>query len=173
VDQKVSHFCSRFALEFAHCALCKTRAFGRRIPLDLAQRLMAGHRHDLVRRCPRIQERVRAGLARAKAAGAKFGRPRIHSAKEKEIRKALQQGDIGMRKIAVEFRVGPAPCSGSERKCVARRNVAMRWRRGFSRIWLIISIGWIGFVSWVGYQRLSQLSCFDTRRANPSMGNPY
>jgi DNA invertase Pin-like site-specific DNA recombinase len=53
-----------------------------------------------------IQERVRAGLARAKAAGAKFGRPRIDSATEKEIRKALQKGDTGMRKIAVEFGVG-------------------------------------------------------------------
>jgi DNA invertase Pin-like site-specific DNA recombinase len=53
-----------------------------------------------------IQERVRAGLARAKAAGAKFVRPRIDSAIEKEIRKALQKGEIGMRKIAVEFGVG-------------------------------------------------------------------
>jgi DNA invertase Pin-like site-specific DNA recombinase len=53
-----------------------------------------------------IQERVRAGLARAKAAGKMFGRPRIDSATEKEIRKALKQGDIGMRKIAVEFGVG-------------------------------------------------------------------
>jgi hypothetical protein len=34
----------------------------------------------------------------------KFGRP--HSAKEKNIRKALKQVDLGMRKIAVEFGVG-------------------------------------------------------------------
>jgi DNA invertase Pin-like site-specific DNA recombinase len=53
-----------------------------------------------------IQERVRAGLARAKAAGKTFGRPKIDSATEKRIRKALQRGDIGMRKIAVEFGVG-------------------------------------------------------------------
>jgi DNA invertase Pin-like site-specific DNA recombinase len=53
-----------------------------------------------------IQERVRAGLARAKAAGKTFGRPRIDSATEKEIRKALKQGDLGMRKIEVEFGVG-------------------------------------------------------------------
>jgi DNA invertase Pin-like site-specific DNA recombinase len=53
-----------------------------------------------------IQERVRAGLVRAKAEGKKFGRPRIDSATEKEIRKALKQGDLGMRKIAVEFGVG-------------------------------------------------------------------
>jgi hypothetical protein len=49
----------------------------------------------------------------------------------------------------------------------------MTWRRGLLRLWLVGSIGWIGFVSWVGYQRLSQLSCFDTRKANPSLGNPY
>jgi DNA invertase Pin-like site-specific DNA recombinase len=50
--------------------------------------------------------RVRAGLARAKAAGMKFGRPRLDSATEKNIRQALRKGGIGMRKIAVEFGVG-------------------------------------------------------------------
>jgi DNA invertase Pin-like site-specific DNA recombinase len=50
-----------------------------------------------------IQERVRAGLARAKAAGKTFGRPRIDGATEKDIRQALRKGDIGMRKIAAEF----------------------------------------------------------------------
>jgi DNA invertase Pin-like site-specific DNA recombinase len=53
-----------------------------------------------------IQERVRAGLVRAKAEGKQFGRPRIDSATEKQIRKALQRGEIGMRKIAVQFGVG-------------------------------------------------------------------
>jgi DNA invertase Pin-like site-specific DNA recombinase len=53
-----------------------------------------------------IQERVRAGLARAKAAGKKFGRPRLDVAIETKIRKALQKGDTGMRKIALEFGVG-------------------------------------------------------------------
>jgi DNA invertase Pin-like site-specific DNA recombinase len=53
-----------------------------------------------------IQERVRAGLARAKAAGKTFGRPRIDSATEKRIRKALRRGDAGIRKIAVQFGVG-------------------------------------------------------------------
>jgi DNA invertase Pin-like site-specific DNA recombinase len=53
-----------------------------------------------------IQERVRAGLARAKAAGMKFGRPKIDEALEIKIRKALRTGDTGMRKIAVEFGVG-------------------------------------------------------------------
>jgi DNA invertase Pin-like site-specific DNA recombinase len=53
-----------------------------------------------------IQERVRAGLARAKAAGTKLGRRRIDSATEKDIQKALRRGDTGIRKIAVEFGVG-------------------------------------------------------------------
>jgi hypothetical protein len=64
-----------------------------------------------------IQERVRAGLARAKAAGTKLGRRRIDSATEKNIRQALRKGDIGMRKIAVELGVGTAPCSASRTKC--------------------------------------------------------
>jgi DNA invertase Pin-like site-specific DNA recombinase len=53
-----------------------------------------------------IQERARAGLVRAKAEGKKFGRRQIDGATEKNIRKALQKGDMGMRKIAVEFGVG-------------------------------------------------------------------
>jgi DNA invertase Pin-like site-specific DNA recombinase len=53
-----------------------------------------------------IQERVRAGLLRAKAEGKKFGRPRINNALEKDIRKALQKRAAGMRRIAVKFGVG-------------------------------------------------------------------
>ena len=53
-----------------------------------------------------IQERVRAGLARAKEAGKTFGRPKIDEAVETKIRKALRAGDMGMRKIAVELGVG-------------------------------------------------------------------
>ena len=41
------------------------------------------------------------------------------------------------------------------------------------RLWFVASICWIGFVGWVGYQRLSQLACYDARRADPSLGNPY
>jgi hypothetical protein len=55
-----------------------------------------------------IQERIRAGLARAKAAGKKFGRPKIDKATEAKMGKALRAGDMGMRKIAVEFGVGMA-----------------------------------------------------------------
>jgi hypothetical protein len=57
-----------------------------------------------------IQERVRAGLARAKAAGKTFGPPRIDSAAEKEIRQALRKANIGMRKIAV-VRCGDRHCA--------------------------------------------------------------
>src|SRR5499426_1838854 len=51
-----------------------------------------------------IQERVRAGLRRAKAQGTKsgnpLGRPKVHGAVEADIRKALRKGNRGMRKIA-------------------------------------------------------------------------
>jgi DNA invertase Pin-like site-specific DNA recombinase len=53
-----------------------------------------------------IQERVRAGLARAKAAGIRLGLLRIDGAIERDIRHALRKGNIGIRKIAVEFGVG-------------------------------------------------------------------
>ena len=52
-----------------------------------------------------IAERVRAGLARAKAQGAKLGRPRIDMAKETAIRDALANGQ-GIRKVARALRVG-------------------------------------------------------------------
>jgi DNA invertase Pin-like site-specific DNA recombinase len=52
-----------------------------------------------------IQERVNAGLARARAEGTPFGRPRLDNAIETAIRKALQKGDTGIRKIAVKFGV--------------------------------------------------------------------
>ena len=48
-----------------------------------------------------IKERVRAGLARAKDAGIKLGRPSLPQAKEDAIRAALSQpGRPGVRKIA-------------------------------------------------------------------------
>jgi DNA invertase Pin-like site-specific DNA recombinase len=56
-----------------------------------------------------IQERVRAGLARAKAQGTKsgrpMGRPKMDAATEAAIKVALAKGDKGMRKIAVELGV--------------------------------------------------------------------
>jgi DNA invertase Pin-like site-specific DNA recombinase len=54
-----------------------------------------------------IQERVRAGLARARAEGTQLGRPKIASVTENAIRRALQRkGRQGILKIAREFGVG-------------------------------------------------------------------
>jgi DNA invertase Pin-like site-specific DNA recombinase len=54
-----------------------------------------------------IQERVRAGLARAKAEGTRLGRPKIDDKTEEAIRRALNKKDRpGVRKIAAELGVG-------------------------------------------------------------------
>jgi DNA invertase Pin-like site-specific DNA recombinase len=57
-----------------------------------------------------IQERIRAGIARARmrgtASGKPIGRARIPAAKEKAIRAALAAGGKGMLKIAAEHGVG-------------------------------------------------------------------
>ena len=52
-----------------------------------------------------IQERVKAGLARAKAQGKKLGRPRISAAKEEEIR-SLRTDGLGIGKISAIAEVG-------------------------------------------------------------------
>ncbi len=56
-----------------------------------------------------IQERVRAGLARARAQGTKsgkpIGRPRTSGSNERAIAKALQQG-MGIHKVAAAVGVG-------------------------------------------------------------------
>jgi DNA invertase Pin-like site-specific DNA recombinase len=53
-----------------------------------------------------IQERVNAGLARARAEGTTLGRPKIEAATDAAIRSALQAGGAGIRKIAATFGVG-------------------------------------------------------------------
>jgi DNA invertase Pin-like site-specific DNA recombinase len=54
-----------------------------------------------------IQERVRAGLARAKAEGTRLGRPKITEKVEEAIRRALSEKDRpGVRKIAATLGVG-------------------------------------------------------------------
>jgi DNA invertase Pin-like site-specific DNA recombinase len=53
-----------------------------------------------------IVERVKAGLARARAEGKRLGRPKIDVAKERAIRTALATGGKGLLKIASEFGVG-------------------------------------------------------------------
>jgi len=56
-----------------------------------------------------IQERVRAGLARARNEGKRLGRPTIPQAKEDAIRAALSQpGRPGVRVIAKQFGVDPS-----------------------------------------------------------------
>jgi DNA invertase Pin-like site-specific DNA recombinase len=52
-----------------------------------------------------IRERIRAGLARARAEGKKFGRPRVSRDKEADIRAARRKG-IGIRRIATNLGVG-------------------------------------------------------------------
>ena len=52
-----------------------------------------------------IVERVRAGIARARAEGRHLGRPRINGETEQAIRAALTEGK-GIRKVAREFGVG-------------------------------------------------------------------
>lgn len=52
-----------------------------------------------------IQERVKAGLARAKAQGKKLGRPRISETKEQEIRDLRKEG-LGIGKISTVAKVG-------------------------------------------------------------------
>ncbi len=54
-----------------------------------------------------IQERVRAGLARARAEGKRLGRPKVDRATEDTIRKALaRKNRPGIIKIAKELGVG-------------------------------------------------------------------
>jgi DNA invertase Pin-like site-specific DNA recombinase len=57
-----------------------------------------------------MQERLRAGLARANGEGKRFGRSPIASPFEKRIREA---GRPGVRKIAARFGVILAQCSAS------------------------------------------------------------
>jgi DNA invertase Pin-like site-specific DNA recombinase len=52
-----------------------------------------------------IQERVKAGLARARAQGKRLGRPRIEIATERKILNVRREG-LGIRKIATTLQVG-------------------------------------------------------------------
>jgi DNA invertase Pin-like site-specific DNA recombinase len=54
-----------------------------------------------------IQERIRAGLARAKGEGKRLGRPPIAPALEKRVREALA-GGLSVRKTAARFRINPS-----------------------------------------------------------------
>ncbi len=52
-----------------------------------------------------IQERVKAGLARAKAQGKKLGRPRVSASIERKVRVARAKG-MGIKRIARKLGVG-------------------------------------------------------------------
>ncbi len=68
-----------------------------------------------------IQERVRAGLARAKSEGKRLGRPPIAPELEKRIREALDKPDRpGVRKIAEQFGVDPGTVQRISRPFVER-----------------------------------------------------
>ena len=73
-----------------------------------------------------IQERVRAGLARARSEGKRLGRPPIAPALEKRIREALATpGRPGIRVIAERLGVNPSQCSASAALSTAQ---ASPWR---------------------------------------------
>jgi hypothetical protein len=69
-----------------------------------------------------IQERVRAGLARAKDVGKTFGQPKTAPTTEKAIRAALSKADEGTRSPPASASA-PARCSGSRQ----------RWRSSATR----------------------------------------
>jgi hypothetical protein len=85
---------------------CISRGLDTRTPAGKAMFQMMGVFAEFERAM--IQERVRAGLARAKSEGKRLGRPRIAPELEARIRKALATpGRPGVRKIATQFGVAP------------------------------------------------------------------
>jgi DNA invertase Pin-like site-specific DNA recombinase len=54
-----------------------------------------------------IRERVRAGLARARASGVRLGRPRVDADREDRIRELLRQG-VGIVRIGKTVGCGTA-----------------------------------------------------------------
>lgn len=55
----------------------------------------------------------------------------------------------------------------------------MNWSRGLFRVWVMVSICWMVYVGWSGYQNivrprdLAAALCADQRRQNPTLGNPF
>ena len=67
-----------------------------------------------------IQERVRAGLARARAEGKRLGRPRIEEKTERAVQTALRRKNrAGLRKIAATLGVGVGTVQRISRELVA------------------------------------------------------
>ena len=76
-----------------------------------------------------IQERIRAGIDRARSKGTKsgrpFGRPKLDWRKERAIRDALAAGDKGMLKIAAQFGVGSGTVQRIKAVMAGRRDSSM------------------------------------------------
>ena len=69
-----------------------------------------------------IQERVRAGLARARAEGKRFGRPKIEEKTERAVQTALRRKNRpGLRKIAARLGVGVGTVQRISRELAAVR----------------------------------------------------
>lgn len=95
-----------------------------------------------------IQERVRAGIARAKVNGKHCGRPRVDSAIERVIR-AILATCKGLRKIAAECGVDVSWCSGSRspgeppggaQLCILSASVIEAWPEAYKD--LLINSFW-------------------------------
>jgi DNA invertase Pin-like site-specific DNA recombinase len=72
-----------------------------------------------------IRERVNAGLARARAQGARLGRPRVAGAVEARIRE-LRAGGAGIKAVAKRLGVGVGTVQRVERETRARREEIRR-----------------------------------------------
>ena len=69
-----------------------------------------------------IQERVRAGLARARAEGKRLGRPKIQEKTERAVQTALRRKNRpGIRKITAMLGVGVGTVQRISRELVAAR----------------------------------------------------
>jgi DNA invertase Pin-like site-specific DNA recombinase len=79
-----------------------------------------------------IQERVSAGLRRAKSEGKRLGRPPIPPPLEQRIRAALAKpGRPGVRKIADQFGVDPSTVQRISRPFGEGASAAVRRRRRY------------------------------------------
>ncbi len=73
-----------------------------------------------------VQERVRAGLARARAQGKRLGRPRVDPSIEENIRQRRLEG-AGMQRIAKDLGVGVC-CGAVVNDCLSELGLRTRTR---------------------------------------------